>query len=146
MKVAIHLTEKVTYRWPIEYWVEVIHKLTKAGHEVYAVSDEYNVVIEDKNPLLFDRLNLSDELSKQVIAKCDVFIGVPLKYYHMAKELGVRTVGLLGSTWKGDGIKSPTQCAPCREHIENVNDCIWDADYLCMHEITPNDVMEVLCV
>jgi ADP-heptose:LPS heptosyltransferase len=144
MKVCIHLTEKVTYVWPIEYWVELIHKLTKDGHEVYAVSDEYNVKIEDKNPLLFDRLNLSDELSKQVIAKCDVFVGAPLKYYYMAREVGVKTVGLLGATLKGEGVESTTQCAGCREHIEHVNDCIWE-DTLCMHEITPNMVLEAVC-
>jgi ADP-heptose:LPS heptosyltransferase len=144
MKVAIHLTERVTYRWPIEYWVELIGKLTKAGHEVYAVSDEPNVRIEDKNPLLFDRTQLSDELSKTVIAKCDVFVGAPLKYYKMAKELNVRAIALLGSTFKGDGVKTSAQCGGCRDNMENVNDCLFE-DELCFWEITPNDVMEVLC-
>jgi len=144
MKVAIHLTERVTYRWPIEYWVELIRKLTAKGYEVYAVSDEPNVRIDDKNPLLFDRLHLSDDLSKKAIAKCDAFVGAPLKYYDMAKEVGVRTIGLLCSTLKGDGVKTTVPCAGCRENMQNINDCIYE-DELCGYELTPNDVLEVLC-
>ena len=144
MKVAIHLTEKVTYRWPIDYWIELIRKLTTKGHEVYAVSDEPYVRIDDTNPLLFDRLHLADDLSKIVIAKCDAFVGPPLKYYQMAKELGVKTVALLGSSFNGDGVKTSAQCGGCRENMKNVNDCVFE-DELCYFEITPNDVLEVLC-
>ena len=144
MKICIHLTERVTYKWPIEYWIELIGRLTHLGHEIYAVSDEDNVRIDDKNPLLFDRLHLGDELSKTVIAKCDVFVGPPLKYYDMAKELGIRTVAFLGSTFKGEGVKTTAQCGGCRENIKNVNDCIFE-DELCYWEITPYDVMEEVC-
>ena len=144
MKIAIHLTERVTHRWPIEYWIELIHKLTKLGHEIYAVSDEPNVRIDDKNPLMFDRTHLSDELSKLVIAKCDVYVGPPLKYYDMAKELGIRTVGFLGSTFKGEGVKTTAPCGGCKENIPDTIDCIFE-DEVCFWEITPNDVMEAVC-
>lgn len=143
-KICIHLTERVTYKWPLEYVIELIGRLTKLGHEVYAVSDENNIKIEDKNPLLFDRLHLTDDLSKLVIAKCDVFVGPPLKYYQMARELGVRTVALLGCTYSGEGVKTTAPCGGCRENIENVNDCVFE-DELCMWELTPLDVMEDVC-
>ena len=144
MKVAIHLTEKITFKWPIDYWVELIRKLTKAGHEVYALSDEYNIKIEDKNPLLFDRLNMDDELSEKVIAQADVFVGVPGKYFQMARKVGTRAIALLGSSHDGEGVRSSMPCSPCRGNIENVNDCIWE-DELCMWEITANDVLEAIC-
>jgi ADP-heptose:LPS heptosyltransferase len=144
MKVAIHLSEKVTYKWPLEYWVELIGKLTKQGHEVYAFSDEPYVRIDDTNPLLFDRLRLTDEIAKTEIAKCDVFVGAPLKYYDMAKEAKVRTVGLLGATHKGEGVKTTAPCGACRDNMENINDCIFE-DEMCGYEITPNDVLEVVC-
>jgi ADP-heptose:LPS heptosyltransferase len=143
MKFSIHLTEKVPYKWPIEYWVELIHHLTKKGHEVYAVSDEPHVEIKDENPLLFDRLHLSDDLSKIVIAQSDAFVGAPLKYFHMAVEAGVKTVVLQGPSFKGEGVKTSVQCGGCIENIENVQDCIWE-DYLCLFEITPYDVLEYL--
>jgi ADP-heptose:LPS heptosyltransferase len=145
MKIAAHVTEKVMFSWPVEYWVEFFRKVTRDGHEVYIVGEDDYVEIRDKNPLLFDRLRMGDEVSRQVISKCDVFVGPPLKYYEMAKDAKVRTVAMLGATFKADGVKSSTQCAGCLDHLENVNDCLWE-DSLCMWEIPPNDILkEVLC-
>lgn len=140
MRIAAHLTEKLMYRWPVSYWVELIHKLTKQGHHVYAVSDEYTVAIKDDNPLLHNCLHLPDEQTEKVIAGCDLYIGVPGKYYDMAKRNGVRVVGLLGATKKGEGVVSSSQCAGCTDLMPNRIDCLW-ADELCMFEITPNDVL-----
>lgn len=143
MKIAAHLTEKVMFRWPVGYWVELIHKLTKAGHDIYCFSDEYTVDIKDNNPRLHNRLHLSDEDSEKEIAKCDVFIGPPLKYYDMAKRNGLELVGLLAATLNGEGVKSTTQCAGCLDNLQGMIDCLWK-DEICLLEITPNDVMNHL--
>ena len=46
MKIAIHLTERVMFTWPMTYWIELVQKLTDAGHDLYALSDEQNVANE----------------------------------------------------------------------------------------------------
>ena len=143
MKIAAHVTEKLMFAWPLDYWIEFFRKATDKGHEVYIVGDDDYVEIQDKNPLLFDRLRIGDDLSKKTIAKCDVFVGPPLKYYEMAKDTGVRAIGLLGASLKGEGVASTTPCAGCLEGLQDVNDCYW-GDCLCMWEIPPNDVLEVL--
>lgn len=143
MKIAIHLTERVMYAWPLEYWIELVKKLTDLGHELYALSDEPNVKNESKNPKFHDRLNLPDDESRKVLAECDLFIGPPLKYYRMAEELGVRVIGLLGATFKGEGVRTTNICGGCLDKLENKVDCVF-YDELCYHEITPNDVIAAI--
>lgn len=143
MRIVVHLTERIMFQWPLTYWTELVRKLTDAGHDLYAISDEPNVTNESKNPKFHDRLHLSDEDSRKVISKCDVFIGPPLKYYDMAKELGVRTVALLGATFKGDGVRTTNICGGCLDKLENKVDCNF-LDELCMSEILPNDVIAAL--
>ena len=143
LKIAVHLTERVMFAWPLDYWTELVRKLTDAGHDLYALSDELNVGNESKNPRFHDRLHLSDEESRKVIADCDVFIGPPLKYYGMAKELGVKTVALLGATFKGDGVRTTNICGGCLDKLENKTDCVF-SDELCYWEVTPNDVIAAL--
>src|SRR5512142_1721816 len=98
MRIIIQLTERLKYQWPVKYLRELIHKLTNAGHEFYALSDEKNVTIHDTNPRLVNCLHSTDECAKKVIAEADLFVGAPLKYYAMAKEVGTPVVGLLGAT------------------------------------------------
>lgn len=143
MRIAVHLTERVMFSWPMAYWIELVKKLTDAGHDLYAISDEYNVGNNSTNPKFHDRLHLSDDESRKVIADCDVFIGPPLKYYDMAKELGVRTVAILGATLKGDGVKTSNICGGCLDKLENKNDCNFD-DEICYWEVTPNDIIAAL--
>ncbi len=143
-KIAVHLTERVMFEWPAEYWVELLHMLTKSGHEVYAFSDETNVQINDDNPLLFDRCRMPDDIAEREVAKCDLFIGTPLKYYEMARRNSVKTLCILGATKKGEGIVSPIQCAGCKDTMPELNDCYWN-DENCYWEITPIDVMEEAC-
>lgn len=143
MKIAIHLTERVMFQWPLTYWVELVRKLTDLGHDVYALSDEPNVTNQSDNPKFHARLHLSDEESRKVISECDVFIGVPLKYHDMAKDLGVRTIALLGATFKGDGVKTTMICGGCLDKLENKVDCNFE-DEICYSEITPNDVIAAL--
>jgi hypothetical protein len=143
MKIAVHLTERVCYEWPLAYWVELVRKLTDAGHDLYALSDEPNVTNESKNPKFHDRLHLSDDESRKVIADCELFIGPPLKYYDMAKDIGVRTIALLGATLKGDGVQTTAICGGCLDKLENKNDCIFE-DELCYWELSPNDVISAI--
>ncbi len=143
MRIALHFTERVMYQWPLSYWIELVQKLTDAGHDLYALSDEPNVGNNSKNPKLHDCLHLSDEESRKVVAECDLFIGPPLKYYDMAKELGVRTVALLGATFKGDGVRTTNICGGCLDKLEGRNDCNF-GDELCYFEITPNDVIAAI--
>ena len=143
MRIAVHLTERVMFCWPATYWTELIKKLTDAGHDLYALSDETNVSNASQNPRLHDRLHLSDEESRKVIAECDVFIGPPLKYHDMAKELGVKTIALLGATLKGDGVRTTTVCGGCLDKLDNKVDCNW-GDEICYYEILPNDVIAAL--
>ena len=143
MKIALHVTERVMFQWPVIYWIELVKKLTAAGHNLYALSDEDNVSHDSKNPLFHDRLHLSDDESRKVIAECDAFIGPPLKYYRMAEELGVRTIGILTSTFKGEGVRTTTVCGGCLDHLDSKVDCNW-GDEICGYEVTPNDVIAAL--
>ena len=141
MKIAVHITEKLMYDWPLEYWLELLGKLTKSGHEVYLYSDELTVNINSENPRLHDRLHLSDEEAETSIKQCDLFIGFPLKYAGMAANCGVKTILMLGATNKGDGVKTTAPCGGCVDNVPGQNDCMYAGDQLCLWEITPNDVM-----
>jgi hypothetical protein len=143
MRIAVALTEKLMYQWPLEYWVELIHKLTVVGHTVCAYSDEPHISISDQNPLLQNRLCLPDSVSEKEIAGCDLFIGPPLKYYEMAKRNGVRAIGLLGATFRGEGVKTPMSCGGCLDQLGPQADCFW-GDESCYYEITPNDVIAAI--
>lgn len=143
MRIALHFTEKVMYQWPVSYWVELVKKLTDAGHDLYALSDEENVINESTNPKLHDHLHVSDAEARMVLAGCDLFIGPPLKYYRMADELGVRVIGLLGATFEGEGVRTTTTCGGCLDKLEGRVDCNW-ADEICMFEILPNDVIAAI--
>ena len=141
LKIAAHITQKLMYDWPLIYWLELLGKLTKEGHDVYLFSDELPVQIKDSNPKLHDRLHLPDEQSEEEISTCNIFIGFPLKYAEMAKRKGVKTVLLLAATNKGHGVKTSVPCGGCIDNVPGQNDCMFGGDQLCLWEITPNDVM-----
>ena len=126
MKVAIHVTEKMFQKWPDEYCAELTQKLLDKGHRVFYVKDD---IPEDAN--------------RKVIEEADLFIGAPSGYTFYAKQEGVRVIELLGPTLKGEGVKSPTVCHGCIDRTDNRNDCFF-GDEICMWEITPNDILEVL--
>lgn len=129
MKVCIHQSQKVMETWPVAYCDELIDKLLKRGDRAFLVTDD-----------------LPDDKARETIAMCDYFVGPPTKYTQMAKDAGVKTVDLLGPMLKGDGIKSPIICAGCLDKIDpKPVDCFF-ADEICFYEISPNDVLEALCV
>jgi hypothetical protein len=137
MKIAIHVTEKVMHQWPIDYWAEFIRKATKNGHEVYAFSGEPNVVIQLKNDHVFDRTQVCDEDARREIASCDVFVGPLLHFYGLAPK----NVGILTSSFAGEGVRATIPCAGCRESLGERVDCHW-GDELCQWHVTPNDVLK----
>ena len=128
MKVCVHASTKVMESWPTPYCDELFRKLIDRGHRVFVVTDD-----------------LDDEKVRSVISDCDVYVGTPGKLLDTAKELGVKTVALLGPTLKGEGIKSPIVCAGCLDKIDpKPLDCFF-SDEMCMYEITANDVLGVIC-
>lgn len=143
MKIAIHLTERVMFCYPMEYWVELVRKLIDRGHEIYAFSDEPNVASEYKNEHFHSRLHLPEAKARKAMSECDLFIGVPLRYYGMAKELGIRTIGILGSTFKGEGVRTTNVCGGCLDKLSNKTDCIFQ-DEICYWEVTPADILNAI--
>ena len=76
------------------------------------------------------------------ITESDAYVGPPDETYNTYKG---KRVALLGSMLTGEGVKAPIVCAGCREKIDPVPvDCFF-SDEICMSEITPNDVLGVLC-
>jgi len=140
MKVAIHVSERVKHAWPIEYWSDFIRKMTKEGHEIHAFSNEPNVKIAPGNPLVFDHTDLHDKDEVLAIAECDVFVGPVLEYYRIAEKEGVRLIGILGPTLKGEGVKATLPCAGCMENIHDMVDCRW-GDEICQWHVSPNDII-----
>ena len=129
MKVCLHKSQKVMQTWPEQYWEELTTKLNNRGDSAFIVTDD-----------------LEDETAKQTIAQCDYFVGTPGKYLDVAKECEVKCVALLGATLQGEGVKSPIVCAGCLDKLDpKPVDCFF-SDEICYLEITPNDVMEVLCL
>lgn len=145
MKIAIHVTEKVGHTWPVQYWAEFIRKSTKAGHEVRCFSGEPNVVIKLKNDLFKDYTQVQDDQAYQLLSECDLYVGPVLRFHAKAKELSIRTVCLLTSSFAGEGVKSTIPCAGCLESIGDRPDCHW-GDELCQWHVTPNDVLEAVGV
>ena len=143
MRLAIHVTERVFHRWPAEYWIEFIRKATAAGHDIYVFTDDALVSLDTRNPKVYNLIGLSDKEERQGMKDCDVFVGPKLKYYRLAEELGVRTVGLLGATLDGEGVKSPHPCAGCLDKLENQTDCFF-GDEFCLLEVTPNMVLAAI--
>ena len=143
MKIAIHITERVKHAWPIEYWTEFILKMTKAGHEIHAFSNEPNVKLTPGNPLVFDHTDLRDLNERLEIAKCDVYVGPVLEYYRMAKKAGLRLVAILGPTLKGEGVAATIPCAGCIENIHDMIDCRW-GDEICQWHVSPNDIIAAI--
>jgi len=127
MRVAIYHSDKIFHRWPESYVGELAQKLLDRGHRVF--------IVKDDSP---------KETNEKVISECDCFVGAPGEYYAIAKEKGLRVIGLLGATKKGEGVVSSIACAGCMDVMDNLMDCMWHDD-LCMAEITPNDVLGVLC-
>ncbi len=128
MRVVVHRGSKVMETWPLSYCDELFAKLIDRGHRAFVVTDD-----------------LDDDKARETIASCDYFVGPPTKYTQMAKDAGVKTIDLLGPTLKGDGVKSPIICAGCLDKIDpKPVDCFF-TDEICFFEISPNDVLEVLC-
>jgi hypothetical protein len=140
MRIGIHVTEKVKHSWPVTYWTEFIRKATKAGHEVLCFSGEPNVVIQLKNTKFFDYTHEEDNHAFELLATCDLYVGPVLRFHDKAKELGIKTVCILTSSFTGVGVKSTIPCAGCIESIGERPDCHW-GDELCQWHVTPNDVL-----
>lgn len=142
-RIAAHVTERVFHTWPASYWAEFLRKATAAGHDVYVFSDDALVSVDTKNPKVYSLIGLSEKEIHDGLEACQVFVGPKLRYYHLAKHLGLKMVGLLGATLEGEGVKSPHPCAGCLDKLENQTDCFW-GDEVCLYEVTPNDVMNAL--
>lgn len=127
MKVCVRKSKRVMETWPEPYCDELFAKLIARGDRAFVVTDD-----------------LEDDKALETIRTCDYFVGTPGKHLDMAKAYGVKTVALLGPTLKGDGVKSPIICAGCKDKLENPMDCFF-SDEICLLEISPNDVLEVLC-
>jgi len=113
------------YKWPQPYVSELVRKLDLLGYEVSIISDD-----------------TIKKIAKREIGQADLFVGVPNKFDELPTE--AKRIRLLGATTEGEGVKSTVQCVGCVENLGNPIDCLW-ADELCMHEITPNDILEVMC-
>jgi len=143
MRIAIHVTQRVFHAWPASYWSEFIRKATGAGHSIYVFSDDALVSFDVKHPEVYNLIGLSSKEERDGMESCEAFVGPKLRYYHLAKELGLKVVGLLGATLDGEGVKSPHPCAGCLDKLENKTDCFW-SDEVCLLEVTPNDVLAAL--
>lgn len=147
MKIALHITDRTLFTWPAVYWQDLIKRLIDADHEVFIFSDESHVNINIKHERVHKCFGMSNDVINSTISKCDLFIGVPLKFSKLAKANGLKIINLLGSTLDGEGIKSPLMCAGCIDKTGNEIDCAFQ-DELCMHRITPimvNREVDKLC-
>ena len=136
MRVAVHITDRVLFTWPQEYWSELIGDLVKDGHDVFVFTDDKHINLAIENPKVHKCFNFTDEEVKEVIAQCDVFFGVPLRFSDISKVAGIRIINLLGSTSNGTGIVSPLVCQGCLDKGNSEIDCIF-TDELCYWRITP---------
>ena len=127
MRVALYVSNRVFRKWPQDYVQELVSKLVKRGDRVFMVSD-------DSTP----------EENKKIIEESDWFVGPPGEWYEYAVDKGVRRIGLLGPTLKGEGVVSPILCRGCLDKLENAADCFF-GDEICLMECTPNDVLGAMC-
>jgi hypothetical protein len=143
MKIALQLTDRLKYRWPPDYCREFACKAVEKGHEVFMVADETNICVQIQRKGIYDS---TKDKATTVVRLCDVFVGPPLALADYAKANGVRTIVLQGASLRGDGVRSTTFCVGCDSEgkLEPRVDCLW-SDELCMWEISPNDVLEVIC-
>lgn len=140
MKICAYITNRVMWTWPADYWRELFHKLTKRGHEVYVISDDPEVVVNDTNPKVFNCTGKAATEADEVVSSCDMYVGVPTRWYELAGFLGKNRIALCGPRIVEDGIVADTPCAGCIDKLGVRTDCNW-GDELCYRQITPNDVM-----
>ncbi|HSG28025.1 MAG TPA: hypothetical protein VLA34_06055 [Candidatus Krumholzibacterium sp.] len=128
MKVIFYQSEKVFEKWPDEYWKELEDKLKERGHGVQVVDDE-----------------MPEEFVWDSIRGADAYVGPVGELYELAGQHGKKRVAFLGATFKGEGVRTKLTCGACLDKIvPTPNDCFFE-DELCMREIPPNDILEVLC-
>lgn len=145
MKIAAHPTERVKFRWPLDYWREFMRKALDAGHEIVFLADEPTVVITTVNTKVSFLSMPDDARAMEALKGCDLFVGPPLRFYRLADSLGLKMVGLLGSSREGKGVRPDyVPCSGCHEAVGANVDCFW-RDEICMAHITPNMVMEAVC-
>ena len=127
MKVTVYLTHRVGYSWPQAYINELGRKLNERGYHVSVISDD-----------------TPDEIARREINDSNFFVGVPNRF-DAYNPPGTKRVVLYGAKKGSDGVTSSVQCAGCFDNCENVVDCLFQ-DELCMKEITPNDILEFMCL
>lgn len=124
MKVVLYLTHRVMFKWPQEYINDFARKANASGFDVNIISDDTDVSV-----------------AKREIETADFFVGVKSPFDWIIPK-GERIY--FSGAKKSGGIQSPIQCAGCIDNMEDIMDCLWE-DNLCMWEITPNDILEVMC-
>lgn len=88
-----------------------------------------------------------------LLAKCSAFVGNDAGPMHVASALGVPAIGIFGSSchhqfgpwapWRA-AIAREIHCSPCRKHEKNRCDfCIYGQP-VCLHQITPDEVLEAV--
>lgn len=126
MKIVLYLTNRIKYKWPDEYVSELLTKLEKRGHFTAVISDD-----------------TEGDVVKGELDRCDFFIGVNSPFDGIpfdGKRVYIRAASL-----EGEGPQSPIPCAGCIEKLPDRFDCNFK-DELCMKEVTPNDILEYLCL
>lgn len=143
--------------WPEDSWIELGNKLAeKYLGTIFIIGSKEERAMHEKYTKIYNSVLFSGELSLEesacLISLADLFISGDSGPLHMASALGVKTLGLMGSTpaaacgpygTKGYSITSDTLCIGCGQvKCSKVKE---DEKYsLCMKLLKPEAVFKFI--
>ncbi len=142
--------------WPLQYWEDLSNKLIETyGGTVFVVGSkaerEYHKKIANVSNIIFFTGELSIEESAALFAKADIFVSGDSGPLHMADALGVKTIGIMGSTPAlasgpyselGYSISPTYQCdTGCDRICTKLENDIYAP---CIKSITPDMILELI--
>ncbi|HRO67383.1 MAG TPA: glycosyltransferase family 9 protein [Pseudobdellovibrionaceae bacterium] len=139
-------------RWPVEHWKELIlsrprDRFVLLGGPEDAFYAEITAVAPDRVLNLAGKCSLT--VSAAVISKSNLLIANDTGLLHVAEQLGVQAIAMMGPAPFGFPCRPRTKileldlaCRPCSKHGQGP--CVNEKFHRCMVDITPRRVSETL--
>lgn len=144
-----------TKRWPIEHFAEIAREISNRGDFTVILGGPHDQILAEhiQNGLKRNCVSLAGQtsllVSAAILKKCRALVANDSGLMHMAEAVGIPLVAIFGSTTRELGFfpqlktsrvieNADLRCRPC-SHLGKAK-CP-RRHFLCMREITPNQVL-----
>lgn len=144
-----------TKRWPVEHWKELVRKLN--GWNIVLIGgpeDSFCQEIQDIAPE--NTFNMAGKTSLiescEIVSKAELLISADTGFLHIADQMGIKNIGLMGPTAFGYTSQKQSQilevngldCKPCSK--DGRDPCTHSTYQKCMVDISPEQVAKATLV